>query len=55
MNLEELSADTQSAIKHAIAVSWCDEDFADMLRNNPHKAFAELGYNLPPDMNIVFD
>ena len=55
MNLEELSKDTQLAIKHAIAVSWCDDDFADMLRQNPHQAFAELGYKLPPEMNIVFD
>lgn len=45
----------QLAVKHAIAVAWTDENFAEKLRDNPHAAISELGYLVPKDMNIVFE
>jgi hypothetical protein len=55
MDFSSLSTDVQLAIKHAIAVSWYDDDFASKLRDSPHEAFAELGYILPCDVEVQFD
>ena len=55
MSFENLSKDLQLAVKHAIAVAWTDENFAEKLRENPHEAISELGYLVPTDMNIIFE
>ena len=55
MSFENLSKDMQLAVKHAIAVAWTDENFAEKLRENPHEAISELGYLVPTDMNIIFE
>ena len=55
INFEKLSLDTQLAIKHAIAVAWSDESFADMLGNHPHEALKELGYELPSNVKFEFE
>ena len=55
MDFDKLSEDMQLAVKHAIAVAWTDEAFAEKLRKKPHEAINELGYKVPNDLEIIIE
>lgn len=45
----------EQALKHAIAVGWCDERFNQLLKENPHNALAELGYEFDKNIEIELE